>query len=156
MQNPPTKFNMEFLLHSLVDAQTLNILNFLKYNQSEQSRPMRTAVPNHHFFNCVPAWFTLLSKAKTSLVLEDDGTWLFRSSGITKLEEQDIGLFLNWILPNVLSTRNKPLRLARVRNLARCRFASLSYFLRDGKLTMDYDSRVVLSTPTPIKLVGAA
>ncbi len=156
MQNPPTKFNMEFLLHSLVDAQTLNILNFLKYNQSEQSRPVRTKVPNHQFFNCVPAWYTLLSKAKTSLVLEDDGTWYFRSSGFTKLEEQDIGLFLNWILPNVLCARKKPLRLARVRNLARNSYTSLSYFLRDGKLTMDYDSRVVLSTPTPIKLVGAA
>lgn len=135
MQNPNTMYRIELVLAKETSQEVLDVLKFLLAKQRTRLN-MQVAIPNHPFF-FTDGWMRLFEHHLTaSLRRRAGGGWQFRVVGDTNGEEQDIGLFLRWLLPDIKDT-NRPRRLAAVRNRARRQVSSINYFICKGALNVE-------------------
>ncbi len=146
MSNPITKFCLQIQLRPKTHEDVLEMIRFLQQNHEGLNMPETTPIPTHLFFMSVPEWYLLFQDAKVTLERAKNRNWVLMAEGTTALEEQDIGLFLRWLAPWAVSAcKKRPMRLAVARCSARPDYSSVSYFLREHRITMDYTTKPTLS-----------
>jgi hypothetical protein len=140
---PRTSFELNLTLKEKGSIRTLAILRYLLDNiSSEKGVPKGLEVPPHPFFN-IPDWQRIFRYSKGDLTPDHDTeSVLFKVSGRAEIDEQDIGLLLNWLSPfiqkqkNVLNTQ-----LAVVNYEGRPNNTALVYTLRSGRINVNYTDK---------------
>lgn len=141
-----TRFCLQIHLRPSVPKDVLALIEFMRKNKNREEFPLDIPIPTHLFFMTVPKWSQLFLDAKVQWERAKNKCWILSAEGMTDLEEQDIGLFLRWLCPYASSAKKlRPMRLAVVRCTARQDYSSVSYFLRDQQITMDFTTKPSLS-----------
>lgn len=144
MSNPHTQYRIELVIEGSIPDHVLNVLSYL-LARPKARMAMDIAPPNHPFFT-IPGWMGLFNRSTGALKrVRATDCYVLRVCGENALEEQDVGLFLQWLLPSIRNKGNRPRRLAVVRNKARIQTSSVSYFLSNGKITAEYVDQPLLT-----------
>lgn len=143
LTNPKTMYRIELVLNPSTPPEVLDVVRYM--TGRKVAWPFTAAtVPNHPFF-FTPDWMKAFNRATSrSIARRTSGAYVLRLCGESALEEQDIGLFLRWLLPHVRLT-HRPRRVAVVRNKARTQLPCLSYFVSEGALTAEFVEQPLLT-----------
>lgn len=133
---PLTNFRIQAILHGDIAPETIALLRYMC--SKGPTRPaLSVETPDHPFFK-LPGWENVFQRGSARVVSTPRHTFNLIVKGTTVLEEQDIALFLRWLLPNIMSTGNELKRIAEVRSAARNNRETLTYFVRNEELSVEF------------------